>query len=161
MTAASERQKLRDQVLRLRKRGLKQHEIAKLVGVVRTTVARIEIAAGVRRTKPHGPIERVTVELRAKVLELAGQGLTQDEIAERLGMVQQTVSRIEHAAGLRRRRRRSFSDAATGLHKKRRKSSGGVPAFGGPASMDYRETLDELYAPEPLTLRKPSGKATE
>ena len=55
----------------------------------------------------------------AAILDLRDEGLTQCEIAERLGVCQFVVSRAEHKAGMPRRKKRgSFSDSATGLNSK-------------------------------------------
>ena len=60
-------------------------------------------------------MKRTSEEKRAKALELQAEKLTQQEIADRLGVNQRTVSRIERAAG--KPRRRSFADQATGFEK--------------------------------------------
>lgn len=52
------------------------------------------------------------------IVDLQDEGLTQSEIAERVGTSQQLVSIVEAANGTPRRRRKSFADSATGFRAK-------------------------------------------
>lgn len=47
-----------------------------------------------RRQKPHKPRTKITDEIRSRVRELRGQGLSQQAIGDRIGIDQKTVSRI-------------------------------------------------------------------
>jgi transcriptional regulator with XRE-family HTH domain len=114
VTTRTESQK-RERVLELRRKGVRQAAIAADVELDRSTVSRIERSAGLPRTAAHGPIERVTDDQRERAAAMQAEGLSQAAIGERLGLPQQTVSRIEIDAKRGRRKRRSFSESATGL----------------------------------------------
>nr|WP_279233477.1 helix-turn-helix domain-containing protein [Desulfofundulus thermobenzoicus] len=64
-------------------------EIAGLLGVTRQTVQNWVAELAAER-------ERVRDEIREKALEMRAMGMTQEEVAERLGIPQQTISRWEN-----------------------------------------------------------------